>query len=112
MPIIPSFPSSAVKACLWVPSLTDMLAVAIDKRARTRSRGYVAPAISSPLIFYSINSHTATTPAPAPAVSRKGVESDVSPDHLDSRFLNAPYVFRQHERYRYQSGLTVNCKAE
>lgn len=45
MPTMPSLASSAVNAP--VPPIPDaMLAVAIDNRARTRSRGYVATAIS------------------------------------------------------------------
>lgn len=83
-----------------------MFAVAMDNRARTRSRGYVATIStdqhlvytlgfykSSKVYFDGANIPTATTPAPAPAVKRSGVERVSWSDHVDKTLLNAPYDF-------------------
>ena len=90
MPTMPSFASAAEKAAL-APSRTAMFAVARDSLARTRSSGYVAPAVSISPISWTGDPQTATMPAPAPALRRKGVERTSSPDHCERMFLNAPY---------------------
>lgn len=95
---MPSFASAAENDDL-APSRTDRFAVAIDNLARTRSKGYVAPArqlLMEDDLGPCANSQTATIPAPAPAVNRKGVDNVSSP--CAKRFLNAPYE--------------VNCSAE
>ena len=106
IPTIPNFASSAEKALLAAEAtdMTDVagrdlevrttrLAVAIDNRARTRSRGYVATVMHSVQVEKQRGCEhllTATIPAPAPAASLEGVDSDSPPDHFCNKLLKPP----------------------
>lgn len=61
---------------------TDILAVAMDKRERTRSRGYVEPRIKSECQSERELGQFAQTevmPANAPLINRVGVSSSLDP---------------------------------